>query len=122
MKTIYGIKQKYYLKDYVEFYSARDGNGNRCNIQFGYINSVEYELNVKGEPELRYSVGKFIGHISGGYLISQDAIIKGATPKVPNFGYIEYLEEQIKCNDEGIKNLIKKKEENLKRLKELKNQ
>lgn len=116
-KTIYGIKQKYNPKDYVKYYSSRNGKGEPCNEQFGYINCVEYRCNVKGEIELRYTIGDFIGATSG-VLITQEAIIEKAKQPNPKYGYKEYLEYQIKCNEAGIKNLQEQKARNLKALYE----
>ena len=118
MKTMYGIKQKYDLKDYVKYYQSRDGKGNLCNEQFGYINGIEYKTNLKGEIELTYVISEFIG-CSGGYCVSQKAIIKRATPKVPNYGYREYLKNRIKQSETSIKCLEKRIKEDNQTLKEL---
>ena len=121
MKTMYGIKQKYNLKDYVKYYQSRNSDGKPCNEQFGYINEVCYRANVKGEIELHYSIGDFIGS-SSGYLVSQNAIIKRIKPKTPNYGYREYLKHQISCNEYGIKTLQQKLKENKKKLEDFDNE
>lgn len=118
MKTIYGIKQKYNLKDYVQYYQSRDGNGNLCNKQYGYITRVEYSVNIKGEIVLTYVIAEFIG-CSSGYCVPQKAIIKRATPKVPNYGYREYLQHCIKVSENIISTQQKEKERYLKTLEEL---
>lgn len=118
MKTMYGIKQKYNLKDYVKYYRSRDGKGNLCNEQFGYINGIEYRTTLKGEVELTYVISDFIG-CSGGYCVSQKAIIKRATPKEPNYGYREYLKNKIKQSENSIKSLEKQIKQDTQTLKEL---
>lgn len=118
MKTMYGIKQKYNLKDYVKYYRSRDGKGNLCNEQFGYINGIEYHTTIKGEVELTYVLGDFIGE-RGGYCVSQKSIIKRATPKEPNYGYREYLKNKIKQSENSIKCLEKQIKQDTQTLKEL---
>ena len=121
MKTMYGIKQKYNLKDYVKYYQARNGDGKPCNEQYGYINGIEYRCNIKGEIELSYSIRDFIGS-SSGYLVSQEAIIKRATPKAPNYGYRDYLKARITGDEKSIKCLEKRIKETKKTLEELDNE
>lgn len=118
MKTIYDIKQKYNLKDYVKYYQSRNGNGDLCNVQFGYINAIEYRTMLNGEVELKYIIGDFVG-CSSGYCVSQKAIIKRATPKIPNYGYREYLKQKIVCDEKSIKCLEKRIKETKKTLEEL---
>ena len=121
MKTLYGIKQKYNLKDYVKYYQSRDGNGKPCNVQFGWISGIEYRCNVKGEIELTYILADYIG-ASCGHCIRPDAIIKRATPKVPNYGYRDYLKARITCDENSIKSLEKRIKESKKTLEELDNE
>lgn len=118
MKTMYGIKQKYNLKDYVKYYRSRDGKGNLCNEQFGYINGIEYHTTLNGEVELTYVLGDFIGE-RGGDCVSQKSIIKRATPKVHNYGYRDYLKNRIKQSETSIKCLEKRIKEDNQTLKEL---
>lgn len=118
MKTIYGIKQKYNLKDYVKYYQSRNGDGKPCNEQYGWINGIDYRCNIKGEIELSYTISDFIGS-SSGYLVSQEAIIKRATPKEPNYGYRGYLKNKIKQSENSIKCLEKQIKQDTQTLKEL---
>lgn len=117
MKTIYGIKQKYDLKDCVRYYSAINGKGEPCNEQVGYINSVEYGCNLKGEIELAYVVSDWIGCRSG-HIVSQERIIKRVKPKIKNYGYKEYIQRCITGNEKKIASLLKQNKEYTKTLKE----
>ena len=121
MKTMYGIKQKYNLKDYVKYYQARNGKGEPCNEQYGWISGIEYRCDVKGEIKLTYIIADYIGS-SCGHCVRPDAIIKRATPKVPNFGYREYLKATISCDEHSIKCLEKRIKESKKTLEELDNE
>ena len=121
MKTMYGIKQKYNLKDYVKYYKSRNGNGVLSNEQFGYINSIEYSVTLKGEVELTYVISDFIG-CSSGYCVPQKAIIKKVKPKVPNFGYREYLLANIKRNECIIKNSQEEIKNDMKKLGDFDNE
>lgn len=116
MKTIYGIKQKYNLKDFVKYYQSKNNKGEPCNVQYGYIVSIYYELNVQGEPRLNYVVceSPFYG---GGYIISPNNIIRKATPK-DRLTIVNAIDKVIKRYndqkdkiDEQIAVLCKKKEE-----------
>ena len=118
MKTLYGIKQKYNLKDYVMYYQATDGDGQPCNKQYGWVNDIDYRCNIKGEIELSYSISDYIGS-SSGYLVSQKAIIKRATPKELNQSYREYLKNKIKQSEKSIKCLEKRIKEDTQALNEL---
>ena len=95
---MYGISQKYNLKDYVEFYSAHNGNGKPCHERFGYIVGIEYRCDRTDKVELSYVISDFIGS-SGGIIVSQDQIIKKHEPKVKDYGYKEYLENKIKAEE-----------------------
>lgn len=118
MKTLYGIKQKYNLKDYVKYYQSKNGDGKPCNEQYGWVNGIDYRCNIKGEIELSYSISDFIGS-SNGYLVSQEAIIKRAKPKELNFGYREYLKNKIKHSENTIKCLEMRIKEDKQALNEL---
>ncbi len=117
-KKIYGIKQKYNIKDYVKYYRGTDGNGKPCNIQFGYINAVSYECNIKGEIELSYTLCDYIG-ARGGYLIRQKSIIRRAREKVKNYGYRDYIKAQIATDTRSIEVLTEKIKKWKKTLEEL---
>lgn len=118
MKTIYGIKQKYNLKDYVEYYQSKNGRGEACNKQYGWISCVEYRCTLEGEIRLTYVITDFIGSTSG-YCIDQDSIIKRATPKIPNYGFRDYLRNKIEQNENNIEILKKQIEHDTQTLKEL---
>lgn len=118
MKTLYGIKQKYNLKDYVAYYQSRNGDGQLCNKQYGWVNGIDYRCNIKGEIELTYTISDFIGS-SSGYLVRQEAIIKRATPKELNYNYREYLKNIIKRSENSIERLKKQIKEDTQKLSEL---
>ena len=120
MKTIYGIKQKYNLKDYVEYYQSTNGKGQHCDEQFGYINKMEYRCNTKGDIELVYVVSDFVGS-SSGFCVKPENIIRRATPKVPNYGLKEFLENKIKTNERHMERLEEQIKQDTKALKELTN-
>lgn len=117
---MYGIKQKYNLKDYIAFFSARDGNGQYCCEEKGFINSVEYSCNNKGEIELSYVVSNYIGSNSG-HLIPEEAIIRKEEPKDPNYGYREYLKSRVQIGNFKMKEAEKDIKHYTKLLEELDN-
>ena len=120
MKTIYGIKQHYDLKDYVEYYSAiKSKDRTPCNEKFGYINRVEYECTLDGKIRLAYVIGDFVGSTSGS-LVTEDRIIRKAIPDNTDYGYKEYLKYKITCNQSSIKSLEKEIKDLNKKLAEIK--
>ena len=116
MKTIYGIKQKYNLKDFVKYYQSKNQKGEPCNVQYGYIVSVHYSLNDVGEPSLEYVVNQS-PFCSGGYVVSPSSIIRKATPKDRSSiietidKIVERYNDQKGRIDKQIVVLCKKKEE-----------
>ena len=117
-KTIYGIKQKYNLKDYVRYYSAIDQDGNFCKPEEGWINNVEYGCNLNGEIELTYIIGDFVGS-SSGHCVSPNRIIKKTKPKVDGSSYKNYLKYRLKCNEASTKRLNEEHKELIKKIEEL---
>lgn len=117
MRTVYGIKQKYQLKDFVKYYQSTNAEtGEPTNIQFGYITSVTYEVNYSGQIELRYTIHE---HPFGGcgYIVTPDRIIRKAMPKdlssiikYYNFA-IRRCDEKRICIDKLKQEFIDKKKE-----------
>lgn len=75
---MYGIKQKYNLREHVEFYRSRNNRGELCNEQDGYIVEITYFVDRDdGKTKLRYTISE-TPYPKGliGVLVGEDAIIR----------------------------------------------
>ena len=118
MKTIYGIKQKYDLKNYVRFYASRNGKGERCNEKCGYINEVTYSVALNGEIQLTYAIGDVLGLVSGSTIVPEEAILGKTKEPVKNYNYKKFLENRIKNNEKQVKELLRENKRIEKQLEE----
>lgn len=94
------MKHKYKLGNYVEYYAAQCGRGNKVEYadqRKGFVNAIEDALDEDGNVVVKYRIGPYIGSYEG-HMVSEGAII-GELKAPKNTNRIEYLKSKISLNE-----------------------